>query len=153
MHAGKDSSPPVTSAQHKLLYNINGWLMSWADTVIVLIMVPITVITISIMQNLHHHHLPSWGDNTILKIITPPSASPCSITVLCGFSDFVSSHFLAATQYNESFDHYCQRSYAVILYFTEWLSHAPALFPFSPALITRIYLASWMPLNAEERRY
>lgn len=73
------------------------------------------------MQNLHHHHPLSRGDNTVLKIITPfnITMAASSVAVLSGFSDFVSSHFLAATQYNESFDHYCQGSYAVILYFTE----------------------------------
>lgn len=81
--------------------------------------------------NLHHHHPPTWGDYAVLKIITPVAilirnvatsditVAASSIAALGGSSDFVSSPFLAAIEYNESYDHYCQRSYALILYFTK----------------------------------
>lgn len=137
MHAGKDSSPPVTSVQHKPLYNINGWLMSWAGTtgtVSVFIIASITVIKISIIQNLQRHHLPTRGDYATVKIITPVAiiirnaassdiaVVASSVAVLCGFSDFLSTPFLAAIEYNESDDHYCPRS-------TLWSFPLPNDFP------------------------
>lgn len=119
MHAGKDFSPPVTSVQHKPLYNINGWLMSWADTtgiVIVFIIAAIYVITINIIQNLPHHHPPTRGgvDDAVLKYavvkitlylrLLPPLPSSSEtrershLQRRCSrwFLRLVSSHFLAA---------------------------------------------------------
>lgn len=47
---------------------------------------------------------------------------------LVGFSDFFSSHFLAEREHNERCDHCCQKSYALIHYFTKLLSHALIMF-------------------------
>lgn len=83
MHAGKNSGPPVTSVQHKLRYNTNGWLMSWTDTtgsVITFITTSITVIRISVIQNLHHHHPPLRVTTLYLRLLPPPPSSISSVT-------------------------------------------------------------------------